>query len=589
MNNSASALRRSTISMLAFLAATALWAVILPGMASAVTFTVNRNDDIAPRGTGSTCITAISTDCTLREAVIKLNATAACAPPAAACIINFAASTNGTPILLTITSTSNAADASTGDLDINANVEIQGNGPANTVIEGAFPVATTRTTRSSAINQDGTHDNLQVTIDNVTITGGRNSVLFNDPSFAWTGGGIDIFLTGTTAKTVLSNCIITDNTNVHGYGGGINISSLGRRRAPTTASSTAPSRSRIARFSNNHELGTPNPSTTTAFGTCGGGICTGFSDNHNVTITDSQIGGNTTPGSGGGIGIVMNHGTVAIHSSTIGGAQLPSAGCTDCGNTAGQQGGGINANGIGAQTVIIDQGSLIQNNVAGNSTATPRGRLGRGHSERQQRELVDHAQQGHHHRQQRVLQCADAERRRWNPRGGNLTVSFSRIVGNVGGTGGGDGLRVDNGGPGTVTATNNWWGCNSGPSAPPCDTAVLSGAGGGGATLAFNPWLVLSLGASPSSVVPNGTSALTADFLHKNDATAVLPADIAVLIGLPIAFGATHGSISGARRRRSRRRARRRRPSPTTAPAWPAPRARPSTPRQARRCRPRSP
>ena len=80
MSNSTSALRRSTISMLAFLGAAALWAVVLPGIASAVTFTVNRNDDIAPRGTGSTCITAASTDCTLREAVIKLNATAAYHP-----------------------------------------------------------------------------------------------------------------------------------------------------------------------------------------------------------------------------------------------------------------------------------------------------------------------------------------------------------------------------------------------------------------------------------------------------------------------------------------------------------------------------
>ena len=89
-------------------------------------------------------------------------------------------------------------------------------------------------------------------------------------------------------------------------------------------------------------------------------------------------------------------------------------------------------------------------------------------------------------------------------------------------------------------------GATAGPAHRPCDTAVLSGVGGGGATLAFNPWLVLSLGASPSSVVPNGTSALTADFLHKSDATTVVPADIAVLLGLPIAFGATHGSISGA-------------------------------------------
>jgi hypothetical protein len=35
---------------------------------------------------------------------------------------------------------------------------------------------------------------------------------------------------------------------------------------------------------------------------------------------------------------------------------LPSAGCTDCGNAAGRQGGGISANGIGAQTVIPTKG-----------------------------------------------------------------------------------------------------------------------------------------------------------------------------------------------------------------------------------------
>ncbi len=40
------------------------------------TYTVNRLDDIAPRGTGVTCITPASTDCSFREAVIKANATA---------------------------------------------------------------------------------------------------------------------------------------------------------------------------------------------------------------------------------------------------------------------------------------------------------------------------------------------------------------------------------------------------------------------------------------------------------------------------------------------------------------------------------
>jgi hypothetical protein len=63
-----------------------IMAVLLVGAAfaptqaafAAGTFTVNRADDIAPRGAGVTCITAASSDCTLREAVIKANAN----PPA---------------------------------------------------------------------------------------------------------------------------------------------------------------------------------------------------------------------------------------------------------------------------------------------------------------------------------------------------------------------------------------------------------------------------------------------------------------------------------------------------------------------------
>ena len=133
-----------------------------------------------------------------------------------------------------------------------------GTGPRLTVIQGDFPVADNKDNKIFGINQDGTHDNLQVTIDNVTITGGRNSVLFNDPSFAWTGGGIDIFLTGTTAKTVLSNCVITDNTNVHGYGGGINISSWAAGDPNTVLHGSVEITN--CEISNNHELGTPNPS-----------------------------------------------------------------------------------------------------------------------------------------------------------------------------------------------------------------------------------------------------------------------------------------------------------------------------------------
>ena len=198
--------------------------------------------------------------------------------------------------------------------------------------------------------------------------------------------------------------------------------------------------------------------------------------------------------------------------------------------------------------MIIDQGSVIQNNVAGNSTAT--GAVGSGGG----------IQSGNSANSSTTLSKVTIIGNSVSPNadvqnggggilaGGNLTMSFSRIVGNSAGAGTGDGLRVDNGGPGTVTATNNWWGCNSGPSAAPCDTAVLSGAGGEEAPRPSRSTRgsCCRSARAPVRSLPNGTSALTADFLHKSDATTVVPADITVLIGLPIAFGATHGSISGA-------------------------------------------
>ncbi len=52
---------------------------------------------------------------------------------------------------------------------------------------------------------------------------------------------------------------------------------------------------------------------------------------------------------------------------------------------------------------------------------------------------------------------------------GNLTVQYSRIVGNQA-AGGGSGIY--HGGSGAVDATHNWWGCSGGPGAIGCDTAA---------------------------------------------------------------------------------------------------------------------
>jgi hypothetical protein len=90
---------------------------------------------------------------------------------------------------------------------------------------------------------------------------------------------------------------------------------------------------------------------------------------------------------------------------------------------------------------------------------------------------------------------------------GPVEAHFNRLVNDSLG-----GVIID--APGSsVDAENNWWGCNEGPGGDPGCSAAS------GTTLPdYDPWLVLGLGASPTSISPGGdTSTITAD-LTKNSA-----------------------------------------------------------------------
>jgi hypothetical protein len=108
-----------------------------------------------------------------------------------------------------------------------------------------------------------------------------------------------------------------------------------------------------------------------------------------------------------------------------------------------------------------------------------------------------------------------------------LTVSNSRIVGNTA-SGGGTGLGSEGGS--TVTAADNWWGCNGGPGSSGCDTVFASGG-----TASFNPWLVLSISANPTQILPGATSTLTADLTQNSSGTG----GFSVPNGTPVSFGGT--------------------------------------------------
>jgi hypothetical protein len=481
--------------------------------------TVNRKDDISPRGTGVTCITPASTDCSLREAIIKANATPG------TYTIQFAASTDTTsapagPIQLTIPGSDNAS--AVGDLDINTNITIAGNGPTNTIIQGNFPVADNVDEKIFGVNQDGTHTNLSVTIDNVTVEGGRNSVLNNDPTFEQTGGGIDFFLTGTTVSYTLSNCVVTNNTNVHSYGGGVNVDSA----SPPSGSHGTVTITNCT-ISNNQTLGTVGSSGGET--SQGGGINL-FADIHNVTISNSTISSNSVAAGGEGGGLYVRHtngGNIGIHNSTI------------TGNSATARGGGIRINGL-VQTVTIDQSSVISNNVSGSSGNTGEGggiyvaNGGSASTSISQVTITNNS-----------LSAAATQRGGGGiaQGGGYATVQFSRFFGNTASGSTGRGFHKDLN-TGTATITDNWWGCNPGPSASPCDTAAIDAGTG---TMTFAPWLVLSNTPSPATILTSQTSTITASFQQDNLGATVSGSNLGSLVGVPITFNnAVLGTLSGA-------------------------------------------
>ena len=127
-------------------------------------------------------------------------------------------------------------------------------------------------------------------------------------------------------------------------------------------------------------------------------------------------------------------------------------------------------------------------------------------------------------------------------RTGTTNFNLNLVVGNTASTDAtSTGVRQQGGAAGSsVSYLNNWWGCNTGPSAAPCDrinTAVL-GTG---------PWLVLRHAATPSTVNTGASASLQADFFTPSSGSPIPPADLVALNGRAITFNnAVLGTISGA-------------------------------------------
>ncbi|RPJ26489.1 MAG: hypothetical protein EHM33_11375 [Chloroflexi bacterium] len=470
-----------------------LGTVLIPAQSvqAAGTYTVNRADDIAPRGTGVTCITPVSSDCTLREAVIKANDN----PDST---IQFAASLNGTPIVLT--RIGNDSNSNAGDLDINANMTIIGNGSTNTIIQGAQDASYTNSIGDKVfgVNQDGAYNSLIVNFSGLTIRYGDNTVPAGDPSWAYTGGGVDIYQTGTDNVTTFTDCVISYNRNRNSYGGGLNFDQTGSGSLTLT---------RVT-FDHNQ---TPNSY---------GGALNIFGSEPAITITDSTFTNNSTSSASQGGAIFYRPsygGSLQIHGSIING------------NTAGSDGGGIAIVNFSASTsVVIDQDTQITDNTAG----------GTGGGIYIDGSVVNTTS----FTLSNILISGNTAT--GNPGGGiyvgaeNLTLQYSRIMGNTASTGTGL-YKYSTSGTGTVTAEKNWWGCSTGPGASPCDTAVTAGG-----TLDVDPWLRDQLtSSSGTTLATNQSSTLIASFPTSSANWDVVPANLAQIIGLPATWNTSNPSV----------------------------------------------
>jgi len=120
--------------------------------------------------------------------------------------------------------------------------------------------------------------------------------------------------------------------------------------------------------------------------------------------------------------------------------------------------------------------------------------------------------------------------------GATVTLHGNDLSGNSG-----DG--VYNGDPtygGSIDATENWWGCNGGPAGPGC--SAVSGVP------TFDPWLVLGISASPSTLQAGGSSTVTADVTHDsagNDTSASTTIPDGTNIGFATDFGTLSASSPG--------------------------------------------
>ncbi len=453
------------------------------------TFTVNITTDTVDKNPGDGVCADVNNQCSLRAAIMEANAF-----PGMDTIM-IPAGTYTLTIGRNCPNNVCAYDAKTGTLDVTASVNIIGAGQNTTIIQGGTSLATS-VDKVFSFNQDITaFTNATVAVSNLTIQNGFNKGT-EEIEDGW-GGAFDCD-TGTNgaANITLTNVTINNNKLTEGQGGGFAMfNTIGGTGSVTVTGSI---------ISNN-----VNPAKSNGEGGQGGGIFVGASNNANLIMSSSQVTGNSTQTAGGndaiGGGLLIN-GNATLHNVTI------------TGNTAGGDGGGIYAD---SNSLTIDQTSIVSNNTASGNG----GGLWFSSVSGEPASLSEVTMLGN----------SAASGGGVYINSGNsaaFTMHFSRLANNTPNNLAQPSPTV--GSPGTVTATDNWWGTNS--------PATTISQGITNASV-YTPYIVLGVSANPTTVKTNQTSTFTAD-LSKDENGATVT-DLAVFNGQPITFGsATGGTIT---------------------------------------------
>lgn len=432
---------------------------------------------------------ACNGDCSVREAVVAANAAGG------ADLIVF--NVNGThQLTIDVAGTENAS--AEGDLDVTQALTIVGNGTGNTILQSG----TNSTNGIDKVLSFNPNFNAAFasSISGVTVRFGRNPSTFFVDGF---GGGFDwdSFQTGTLTVT---DVVVDQNSTIDGDGGGV------------VATSTPAGGNSFVSITNS-TLSNNDPDRTGANSPLGGGLFVGTVTTYRLTntvVTTNNVNEANNQGQGGGI---YSFGPASAAGKSF------LTGLTVTSNTAPSDGGGI----LSLQPLDINSPTIISNNSSGRFGGGLFVNHSNGTTAMSEATIVGNS----------ATTTGSAIYLGSATTANVLNVSFSRIVGN---TGTGLDVAID---AGTATVENNWWGCNTGPSAAPCDTAGVVGTG----SVDFNPWLVLNLTASPNTTPLVGESrSLTASFLLNSAGGAISASNLDVLIGLPVSWSASGGTISGA-------------------------------------------